>query len=128
MSTRAEVTHPNDWSGFVCVCRRARDSQAAGSDSRLAQKTESGPHLWGQVLCRHNLCRHNLCRSLQQSNLVHAVYSWTQVTPSSYLSRPYFLPLSDLSLPPFPLSFSLHVFHFFSLFWLSFSPPSLYHS
>ena len=54
---------------------RSRASQAAGSDDRLAHKTESGPHLWGQ-----GLCRHNLCRCLQQSNLVQAVSSWTSIS------------------------------------------------
>ena len=42
---------------------RSRASQAPGRDGRLAQKTESGPHLWGQ-----GLYRHNLCRCLKQSN------------------------------------------------------------
>ena len=56
----------------------SRASQAAGSDGRLAQKTESGPHLLGQ-----GVCRHNLCRCLQQSNLVQAVSYWTNTIPSS---------------------------------------------
>ena len=42
-------------------------ARQAGSNSQLAQKTESGPHLWGQ-----GLCRHNLCKCLQHSNLVQA--------------------------------------------------------
>ena len=60
---------------------RSRASQEAGRDGRLAKKTESGPHLWGQ-----GLCRHDLCRCLQQSNFVQAVSSWTIITMSSIIS------------------------------------------
>ena len=53
-----EVTNPNDRSVFGCVVGpgfdwtspafvRSRASQAAGSDGRLAQKTESGRHNGG---------------------------------------------------------------------------------
>ena len=51
---------------FVCVVGpgfdstspasvRSRASHAAGNDGRLAQKTESGPHLWGQG-CVGTMC------------------------------------------------------------------------
>ena len=69
---------------FVCVVGpgfdstspafvRSRASQAAGSDCRLAKKTESGPHIRGQGLCRHNVCRY-----LQHANLAQAVSSWNK--------------------------------------------------
>ena len=71
---------------FVCVIGpgfdstspaivRSRASQETGIDGRLAQKTELGPHLWGQ-----GLCIYNLCRCLQQSNLVQAASSWKLIT------------------------------------------------
>ena len=53
---------------------RSRASHAAGSDGQLAKKTESGPYLWGQGLCRHNLY---IC--LQHSNLMQAVLFKTVV-------------------------------------------------
>ena len=84
-----DVTNPNDWNVFVCVVGpgfdstspafvRSRASQAAGSDGWLAQKTESGPHLWGQ-----GFSRDNLCRSLHHSNLVQTVSSLNIASSSS---------------------------------------------
>ena len=90
-----EVTNPNYWSVFVCVCRRARiwldvprfceeQGQPGGRERWPAcPKTEWDPYLWRQGLCRHKLCR---CRL--QSNLVQAVSSWTIAIVSSNVSRP----------------------------------------
>ena len=76
---------------FVCVVGPGFDSpsptfgrrscEAAGTDGRLAPKTESGPYLRGQ-----GLYRHNLCRCLQHSNFVQAVSFWNCMACLSSMS------------------------------------------